>query len=82
MTLSGEEGPQATEVRAVADKLASDLNVPLDYYDERHSSTEARRAMRSAGLSDKEQRGSLDKIAAAIVLQGWLDARRASARKD
>lgn len=82
LSLSGEEGPQAAEVRTIAEKIAGDLDVPLEYQDERHSSTEARRAMRSAGLSDKEQRGSLDKVAAAIVLQGWLDARRVRARED
>lgn len=82
LTLAGEEGPQAAEVRAVADRLASALGVPLEYHDERLSSTEAKRSMRAAGMSEKEQRGSLDKIAAAIVLQGWLDARRTRARED
>lgn len=82
LTLSGEEGPQAVDVRAIAEKLAGDLEVPLEYHDERHSSTEARRTMRAAGISDKEQRGSLDKVAAAIVLQGWLDARRVQSRED
>ncbi len=81
LTLAGEEGPQAAEVRGVAEQLATALGIPLEYHDERHSSTEARRSMRAAGLSDKDQRGSLDKVAAAIVLQGWLDARRARARR-
>lgn len=77
LTLSGDEGPQAAEVRAVAGRLASALSLPLAFQDERNSSAEARRAMRAAGLSDREQRGSLDKVAAAILLQTWLDARRA-----
>lgn len=82
LTLSGEEGPQAADVRAIAERLADDLGVPVEYYDERHSSSEARKAMRAAGMTDKEQRGSLDKVAAAIVLQGWLDVRHARAQED
>lgn len=76
LTLAGDEGPQAAEVRAVAERWASTLGLPLRFQDERHSSNEAKRAMRDAGLSEKEQRGSLDKVAAAIVLQSWLDAAR------
>ncbi len=77
LTLSGDEGPQAAEVRGVAGRLADALGLPVAYQDERNSSAEARRAMRAAGLSEREQRGSLDKVAAVILLQTWLDARRA-----
>jgi putative Holliday junction resolvase len=80
LTLAGEEGPQAAEVRVAAERFASVLGVPLEYYDERHSSSEARRSMRASGRTDRAQRGTLDKVAASIVLQGWLDARRARAR--
>lgn len=79
LTLGGEEGPQAADIRDTAERFATALGVPVEYYDERHSSTEAKRSMRAAGMSEKEQRGSLDKVAAAIVLQGWLDARRTKA---
>lgn len=82
LTLGGEEGPQAERVRSTAERFAVALGVPLEYQDERNSSSEARRAMHDAGMSDREQRGSLDKVAAAIVLQGWLDARRKSGRRD
>lgn len=75
LTLAGEEGPQAVEVRTIAGRLGIALGLPVEYWDERHSSAEARRVMRAAGLSEKEQRGSLDKVAAAVVLQGWLEAR-------
>lgn len=77
LTMSGEEGPQAAEVRGVAERLAHGLGLPVEYHDERLSTAEARKLMRESGVSDKEQRGTLDKVAAAIVLQRWLDARRA-----
>lgn len=75
-TLAGEEGPQAADVREVAGRLAGALGLPLVFQDERNSSAEARRSMRAAGLSDRQQRGSLDKVAAAILLQTWLDVQR------
>jgi len=76
LTLGGDEGPQATSVRQIATDLAGRLGLPLAFVDERNSSAEARRAMRAAGLSEREQRGQLDKVAAAIMLQAWLDAER------
>ena len=76
LTLAGEEGPQAVDVRVSAERIAAALGLPLVFQDERNSSAEARRSMRAAGLSDKQQRGSLDKVAAAILLQTWLDAQR------
>lgn len=76
LTLGGEEGPQAASVRKTAKDLADRLGLPLAFVDERNSSAEAKRAMHSAGLSEREQRGTLDKVAAAIVLQAWLDAGR------
>lgn len=76
LTLSGEEGPQAASTRETAERIGLALGLPVTYVDERLSSTEARRVMREAGMSEKEQRGSLDKVAAAIVLQGYLDSRQ------
>jgi putative Holliday junction resolvase len=76
LTIGGEEGPQAASVRETAKDLADRLGLPLAFVDERNSSAEAKRAMRSAGLSEREQRGTLDKVAAAIVLQAGLDAGR------
>lgn len=76
LTLSGDEGPQAAEVRTAAVRLATAAGLPVEFADERLSSEEARRMMSASGMSEKEQRGSVDKVAAAIILQGWLDARR------
>ena len=78
LTLDGEEGPQAVEVRSVAERLADALGLPFEFHDERLSSAEARRVMRESGVSERRQRGTVDKVAAALVLQGWLDARAAS----
>ena len=77
LTLSGDEGPQAATVRVEAERLARAVGIPAEFTDERLSSREARRSMAASGMSEKAQRGAVDKVAAAIILQGWLDARLA-----
>ena len=71
--LSGDEGPQATNVRRQAERLAAAVGLPLVYQDERLSSAEAKRAMRTAGVPERDARGSVDMVAATIVLQAYLD---------
>ena len=77
VSLSGEEGPQAQRVRAFAQNVAKTLNLPLEFADERLSSSEAKRSLREKGLSEKAMRGKVDMIAASLFLQAWLDARNA-----
>lgn len=74
-TLSGEEGPQAAAITAMARKVADRAGLPLEFEDERLSSQEAKRNLREKGLTEREMRGKVDMIAAAIFLQTWLDAR-------
>lgn len=76
LSLDGTEGPQARRVRAQAARLAPQLGVPVDFADERLSSTQAARAMQEAGMSERDRRGKLDAVAASLFLQAWLDSRR------
>jgi putative Holliday junction resolvase len=78
LSLDGSEGPQAARVRAAAERLAKLVSLPVEFADERLSSTAARRAMTEAGVSDRDKRGSIDMVAAAIFLQSYLDAGRNS----
>lgn len=77
-TLSGEEGPQAQRIRAVADAISAACGIPHEFADERLSSSEAKRSLREKGLNEKQMRGKVDMIAASMFLQAWLDARRHS----
>lgn len=72
LTLRGEEGPQAARVRAAAERIAERISVPIVYHDERLSSAEANRSMKGSS-SVRKRRGSVDKVAAAIFLQSFLD---------
>ena len=78
-TLAGEEGPQADSIRAVAGAIAKRAGLPLEFTDERLSSSEAKRSLREKGFSEKEMRGKVDMIAASLFLQSWLDSRANSA---
>lgn len=75
LTMAGEEGPQAARVRRVAEAVAAGCQLPLEFADERLSSSEAKRSLREKGMSERQMRGKVDMIAASIFLQAWLDER-------
>jgi len=74
LTMAGEEGPQAAIVKATVRRLLEPLGIPVAYHDERLSSTAANRAMAEAGADEKARRGSVDMVAASLLLQSYLDA--------
>ena len=74
-TMSGEDGPQAERVMAQARSIAETCELPLEFADERLSSSEAKRILREQGLNEKQMRGKVDMIAASLFLQAWLDSR-------
>lgn len=76
--LQGNESIAATAVRAEVEQLASALDVPVETWDERMTSAVANKSLAAQGISTKKRRTEIDKFAAAIMLQGWLDARNGS----
>ena len=69
-------GPAARGATKEAEQLATVVGVPVEMYDERFTTVTAEQAMREAGLSGQRQRLIVDKMAAAVLLQAWLDHRR------
>ena len=76
LTLSGQKGPQAQSIREVAQQVATSLSLPLEFSDERLSSSEAKRVLREEGMSERDMRGKVDMVAASLFLQSWLDKRQ------
>lgn len=76
LRMDGRRGPEADEAEAFAKQLEEQTSLPVHRWDERLSTVEASRAMRAAGRSSREQRGVVDKVAAALVLSAFLDSRR------
>jgi putative Holliday junction resolvase len=73
-SLSGIAGKQAEKVERYATGLAKRLTVPVILWDERLSTVSAGRLMREAGLKGGKKRGRVDAIAAAVILQDYLDS--------
>ena len=73
-TMAGEEGPQAARGREVAGRISRVTGLPVEFIDERLSSTEAKRILREQGLNEKQMRGKVDMISASLFLQAWLDS--------
>jgi putative pre-16S rRNA nuclease len=75
--LSGSEGKAAGDGRAFASALAERLApVPVRLVDERFTTVLAHAALQQGGMDSRARRGSVDKAAAAVVLQGALDSER------
>ena len=75
--LSGEVGPEAARAEAFAARLRASLDgIPVDLWDERLTTAEALRTLVAADVSRRRRREVVDAMAAALILQGWMDARR------
>lgn len=76
INMDGSLGPAAKAATLFAERLATVAGVPVELHDERRTTVTADRAMLAAGLNAIERRQRVDKVAAAVMLQSWLDARR------
>lgn len=76
-TLQDELGYQARRVMGFGDRLARVVEVPTVYWDERHSTVDAERIVRARGRrKSRASREGLDEVAAAVILQFYLDSHR------
>jgi len=75
LNMDGSEGPSAARSRAFGEALATALELPVDFWDERLTTVAAERALREGDVPARKRRLVVDQVAAALILQGWLDAR-------
>lgn len=75
-TMKGEIGFQAKQVIKYARRLSNALQLPLEFVDERLTSLEAEEQLKSNKRNYNKDKGLVDKRAAAIILQQWLDMTR------
>jgi putative Holliday junction resolvase len=75
LSLDGSTGPAAQAALAEVDELAGVVGVPVDTTDERMTSVTANRALDALDVRGPARRNDVDKVAAAVILQSWLDAR-------
>jgi putative Holliday junction resolvase len=72
--MDGSYGSATEKVRKFVEKLKTKTDVPVFEWDERMSTVSAHNALREAGLDGKQRKGVVDKVAAQIILQNYLDA--------
>lgn len=75
-TMAGKEGFQAKQVKKFANRLSKILNLEVIYVDERLTSVEAEQLIQAERLSPSRNKALIDRKAAAIILQQWLDQQR------
>ena len=79
--MDGSLGPSAEAAQALAAALRERLQLPVHLWDERLSTMAAERALLGAGMRRRARRSVVDQVAAVIILQGFLDRRRAAAAR-
>jgi putative Holliday junction resolvase len=75
LNLDGTPSRSSKAATALARQLATVVEVPVELHDERLTTVTAERTMIAAGLDGVRRRQRVDKVAAAVMLQSWLDAR-------
>lgn len=76
LRLSGREAGQAEKVRAFGQRLEQASRRPVEFLDERLTTVEAERVLRQAEQSRQKSRRAVDRMAAVILLQSYLDRRQ------
>jgi putative pre-16S rRNA nuclease len=74
--LGGEEGSSAEGARALAGELGTKTGVTVVLLDERFTTNLAERTLLDQGMKRRDRRATVDKVAAAILLQDYLDQQR------
>jgi len=73
--MNGDESDKSKEARSYGRSLHSCTKLPVTFQDERLSSAQAEVLLRSADLTQKQRKARIDKLAAQIILQTWLNRR-------
>jgi putative Holliday junction resolvase len=81
LRMSGVEGAQAEKVQAFAEELRRRFKLPVHLFDERLTSVEANRLLRETEMSIHRRAEVVDQVAAVLILQSYLEFRRAAPGK-
>ncbi|MCP4306873.1 MAG: Holliday junction resolvase RuvX [bacterium] len=74
-SLSGEEGPAAVKARELGTAVSAATGCDISFFDERFTTVQAESALIEGGMRRRQRRETIDKVAAAMMLQGYLDTR-------
>ena len=82
LNMDGSEGPQSAKARAFASELEQHLHVEVQLWDERLTSVEAHRVLDETGVEKAGRGGTVDRLAAVLLLQSFLESRRPQSRQN
>jgi putative holliday junction resolvase len=71
--MSGRESKQAEYVKEFGDRLAAHTGIPVNYWDERLTSVEANRVLRSSGIGQEKRARAVDQLSAVLILESYLE---------
>lgn len=77
LRMSGQTGAQAEKMASFANQIRQELFLPVHLWDERLSTAEAHRLLDETGIRDARRKEVIDKMAAVLILQSFLDSRAA-----
>lgn len=75
LRMSGAEGTQAAKMKQFAEDLRKHFRIPVHLWDERLSSAQANRVLRDSEMSIRRRGEVIDRLAAVLILQSWMDTR-------
>jgi putative holliday junction resolvase len=78
LNMDGTAGPAARAAEAFADRLRDSTGLPVELFDERLTSFEAEERLRELSGKRARDKGTVDAVAASIILESWLSHRRSS----
>jgi putative Holliday junction resolvase len=73
--MSGREGRQAEYAREFGERLRAASGIPVEFWDERLTTVAAQRVLRESGISIEKRAKAVDRLAAVILLESYLDSR-------
>ena len=78
LRMSGAQGAQAEKMQGFAEELRERFGLPVHLWDERLTSAEAHRLLKETEMSGRRRGQVVDQMAAVLILQSWMDAKRES----
>jgi putative Holliday junction resolvase len=82
LRLDGSEGIQCEKINRFIRRLEARLSLPVIRWDETLSTKQAEELLRQGGVDREKRRGIVDRVAASIILQGYLDAKAHEGTRD
>lgn len=80
LRMSGVEGIQAEKIQMFAEQLRKQFGLPVHLWDERLTSAEANRLLRESEMSIEKRGKAVDRMAAVLILQAWMEQRAFASR--